>query len=252
MGLLVYACFFYFYLIPLILTLKSGLNSMRQAFDMQKDISDEEKTDVRKHYSLILAQWTFCIYLFIMCIASFGLLHWITNKYSHYAIIQSGLIVPIWLFLSGIIIRKFYYFLGQKLWTLVWTDESFDEKQMAVYWIMIPIISSLVYSLYNFNLALMVIAIVIGKFLWLDTIFNMKEIKTKIRSLIVENKNSLEVIYTFAIHAFEGSLSFLVYQFLYKMGFTSLKFFLIYVMISSMSLSLIVDHVILKYYKIKL
>lgn len=252
MGLLVYACFYYFYLIPLIFALKSGFSSMRRAFDMQKDLSDEEKADVRKRHSLILAQWTFCVYLFIMCIASFGLLHWITNKFSYFAIIQSGLIVPIWLFLSGIIIRKFYYFLGQKLWFLVWIDESFDEKQMEVYWIMIPIISSLVYSLYNFNLALMVIAIVIGKFLWLDTICDMKEIKSKIKSLIVENKDSLEVIYIFAIHAVEGGLSFFVYRFLYKMGFTSPMFFLIYIILSSLSLSLIVDLVMLKCYKIKL
>lgn len=250
MGLFVYVCFWYFYLIPMPSSLKAGFSIMYRGFFRQKDVSDEEKLAVWKRSSLILAKWNFCVYLFFMCITSFGMLYWITNKYSSYGIVQSGLIVPIWLFLSGIIIRKIYYFLGQKSSIYIWIDKSFDEKQMNVYWIMIPIISSLVYSMYNFNLVLMIIAIIIGKYLWLDTIIDMRKVKCKVRELIAENKDSIEIIFLFALHAVGGGLSFLFYQiFLYEKGFESIFFFLPYTMFMCMIISLGIDHAVLKYYE---
>lgn len=252
MSLLIYIGFWYFYLINFMPALKSGFGFLYREFFRQKDVSDEEKLAMWKRNSMILAKWNFCVYLFFMCITSFGMLYWIINKYSSCEIVQSGLIVPIWLFLSGIIIRKIYYFWGRKSSIYIWIDKSFDEKQMAVYWITIPIISSFVYSMYNFNLVLMIIAIIIGKYLWLDTIIDMGEIKHNVKILIEEEKDSLELIFLFAVRAVGGGIAFWIYQvFLFKKGFTSLLFFLPYTMFMCMLISLAIDHVVLKYYEKK-
>ncbi|MCM1236584.1 MAG: hypothetical protein NC489_41425 [Ruminococcus flavefaciens] len=250
MGLLIYVCFWYIYLIFMTLYLKLGLSIIYREFFSRKDVSDEEKQAVWEKNSLILAKWNFCVYLFFMCITSFGMLYWITNKYGSYRIVQSGLIVPIWLFLSGILIRKIYFFLGRKSSVYIWIDKSFDEKQMKIYWIMIPVISSLVYLMYNFNLVLMIIAIIIGKYLWLDTIIDMREIKHKIKALIVENKDSLEIIFLFALYAIGGGISFLLYRlFLFEKGYTSVLLFLPYTIIMCMIISLGIAYVLLKYYE---
>lgn len=252
MSLLVYVCFWYIYLINMPLSLRKGFNIMYREFFSRKDVSDEEKLAIWEQNSLILAKWSFCVYLFFMCITSFGMLYWITDKYSSYRIVQSGLIVPIWLFLSGIIIRKIYYLLGRVLSVYIWIDKSFDKKLMAVYWIMIPIISSLVYLMYNLNLVLMIIAIIIGKYLWLDTIIDMREIEHKVKAFIAGNKDSLEIIFLFALHAVGGGISFLLYQFfLFEKGFTSTFLFLPYAMIMCMIISLCIDHMLLKYYEKK-
>lgn len=247
MNLGVYVVFWYFYLFTLPLSLKSGLGIWFREICKQEGIDDEEKIRTWHYFSLLLAKWYFCVYLFFMCITSFGMLYWITDKYSSYGIIQSGLVVPIWLLLTGIIIRKVYYFLGNKSSVYIWLDKSFDEKQMSVYWIVVPIISALVYLMYDFNLVLMVIAIILGKYIWLDTVLNVKKVKSKVKECIQEDRDSLEILGLFAIRAVGGGASYAIYyHFFIKKGITDAMLFIFYSVIMCIIISLVVDHVILR------
>lgn len=63
-----------------------------------------------------------------------------------------------------------------------------DEKQKNIFWFIISIIIILVYLPYNFELSLMITAIIIGKFIWLDFAIKLKDIKKSIRQYTETNK----------------------------------------------------------------
>lgn len=116
--------------------------------------------------SLEISSWDFCTRMFLICLVSFRLLYYITNKYSSYIIVQSGILIPLWLFITGSLVRLIYYFfVSRQHWKhyLMLTEE-----QKQIYWITVPVIVSIVFLYYDKNLSLMIIAILLGKFMWLD------------------------------------------------------------------------------------
>lgn len=141
--------------------------------------------------------YDFSMRIFTICIISFGILYFITNKYSDYSYIQSGLLVPFWLLITGILIRVIYHFV--KLSFYGKNNKVLSEDEMKIYWIIIPIMVNIVYLSYNFNLSLMITAIIIGKFLWLDTTIKPKEAKKAIIEYLHKNKQSIYVIIGFAM-----------------------------------------------------
>lgn len=139
-----------------------------------------------KTMSLEISSWDFSIILFICCAISFSLLFIVTNKFSDSIIIKSGILIPFWIGITGIIARHFYF--SYEI-TRKWKYTSLlDEKQKNIFWIIIPIIIILVYLPYNFELSLMITAIIIGKFIWLDFAIKLKDIKKSIRQYTETNK----------------------------------------------------------------
>lgn len=146
--------------------------------------------------------YDFSMRIFTICIISFGTLYFITNKYNNNIVIQSGILVPVWLFITGILIRIIYHFV--KLSHYGKSNKVLTEEEMQIYWITIPILVNIVYLSYNFSLALMITAIIIGKFLWLDTAINPNKVKLTITEYLKRNKQSIYVLIGFTMFIILG------------------------------------------------
>lgn len=164
-----------------------------------------------QYMSLEISSWDFCLCLFIVCIFSFEGLYYITNKYSNNIIIQTGIIIPFWLFLSGNIARIIYYYIGSnKKWKHY---KLINEEQKQIFWIIVPIMINFIYLFNNIKLALMITAILIGKFVWLDFSIN-NEIKECINQFILRNNKTILIAFKFTIYIISGTILCLIVKYI--------------------------------------
>lgn len=190
MKLELYICNWIFYIIIIRGILRVTFRRMYSISKRNKDIN------YVKIVTFESTGYDFSMRLFTICIISFGLLYFITNNYSN-NIIGSGVLVPIWLLLTGILARLMYRFV--KLSYYGKYNKELTENEMKIYWIIIPILVNIVYLSYNFSLSLMITGIIIGKFLWLDTTIKLNEVKHIIVEYLNKNKQSIYVIIGFAM-----------------------------------------------------
>lgn len=154
-----------------------------------------------KNMSLEISSWDFCTRLFIICLISFRYLYFTTDKYNNSVIIQSGILIPFWLFITGSIVRLLYYLLGS---TRHWKHyKMLTEEQKQVFWIAVPIIVSIIFLNYDTNLSLMIIAILIGKFMWLDFTIKPRVIRDLFH-FINENSRIIVIARDFGIFILFG------------------------------------------------
>lgn len=94
----------------------------------------------------------------------FCLIFYINNLFGNLLLIKTGVHIPLILWLSGNIIRAFYKqcMKERKL-------RELSDEEMFYYLIMIPVLCDICMVIYNHELALIILGIIIGKFLWIDT-----------------------------------------------------------------------------------
>lgn len=160
--------------------------------------------------SLEISSWDFCLCLFIGCVFSFELLYFITNRYNNNVIIQTGLLIPFWLFLTGNVVRKMYFYCGlTKKWKYY---KLINEEQKQIFWIIVPLMVNFVYLFSNIKLALMITAILIGKFVWLDFSIN-KETKECVNHFIFRNEKIVRIAIKFIIYIISGTMLCLIIKY---------------------------------------
>ena len=87
-----------------------------------------------------------------------------------------------------------------------------NENQKNIFWIIIPIIIVLFYLPYNIELSLMITAIIIGKFIWLDFIIKPKDIKNSIIQYIETNKFLIIIGLKFFLMSLSSGVIAFVFQ----------------------------------------
>lgn len=166
-----------------------------------KDIEVEDAQPMIKQRFFLLDCYDIYLCSFSVCVGSFGALYYIADRYGEYAIIQSGFIIPFWLFATGRIIRCVYRLICQrKRYRLL------SEHQIRLYLIVAPAICVIIYVMYNWQVSLMIISILIGKFLWIDSDFNINEIKKSVCCIMSDNKSVIESMYIFALYSILGGI----------------------------------------------
>lgn len=194
-----YTSFWIIYILFVQLIPRYFVHCILKAREKTKIKTSKEGLD---NMSLEVSSWDFCARLFLICLISFRLLYFITDKYSSHIAVQSGILIPFWLFITGSFVRLLYYIFGS---TRHWKHyKMLTEEQKQIFWIIVPIIVSIVYS-YDKNISLMIIAIIIGKFMWLD--FTIKP--RLIHDIIQFVKNNSRIIATardFGVFVLFGTL----------------------------------------------
>lgn len=178
-------------------------------FQQQTDIDDQNKQTFLKNLAYSEAVFDFCTILLFSCLNSFGLLHIISKIFEDYVIIQSGILIPFWLLITGGLIRTCYK-------KFPWIHFNFiNGHELEPYWIFIPILCSALYILYDYKLTIMIIAIIIGIFIWLDSEIRFKNLKSNAKKKIIANKNVVKIMLVYTYIIVLGGLAFLITYFLY-------------------------------------
>lgn len=194
-----YTLFWLFYVSVIQLIPRYIVHIVLKSREKEKIITPQEGFD---NMSLEISSWDFCARLFFICLVSFRLLYLITDKYSDYIIIKSRMLIPLWLFITGSFVRFLYYIWGSKRH---WKHyKMLTEEQKQIFWVAVPIIVSIVFLYYDKNLSLMIIAILIGKFMWLDFALRPKLISDIIK-FIQNNSRILAIARDFGVFVLFGA-----------------------------------------------
>lgn len=129
----------------------------------KKDVTDAGQSQFN---SLI----TFYLISIVLIAISITGYYELSKNYSENDIISSGLILPLWLVITGLLIRGIYNF-TRFIVKNKFTDLTNEDKKSIL------LASSLLFSLAMLSIDLklfyVVLAIIIGKFLWMDTSYDI-------------------------------------------------------------------------------
>lgn len=190
----------------------------------------------------IIATTWFIIICGITLTAGFSILYIFQIKSSHYPIyiqtfISSGLYVPIFLIIIGLIINFLY-----KTYTKISNNCSLSSLEMKNIVFFMSIIINATLIVLDWQLGLFVAAIIIGKFVWIDFIFDTKSFITAIFNTFKKKEDEINEKFLCVIYAKNFLPIFLAPTIIYKLFFKripsiSTKIFymiMIYVIIISM------------------
>lgn len=116
------------------------------------------------------------------------------NKYfSSMLFVASGLFTVIWLIIAGILIKLVYYFATHKIKALKEFDYDNYFQDKEFFWISCPILYGILFSLYDYTIFFTILAIVLGKYIWMDSIqFNsLPKIKIKVINFWKKSKTNI-------------------------------------------------------------
>lgn len=96
--------------------------------------------------------------------------------------ISSGLFTVVWLMITGILIKLVYYFVTHNIKVLKVFDYDKFFQNKEFFWVMCPILYGILFSLYDCTMFFIIFAIVLGKYIWLDSfrVISLSDIKIKV------------------------------------------------------------------------
>ena len=149
-----------------------------------------------QHIELKLTYLSRIIFQFIISIIfslSFRLYTYFNNNYGNLFFITCGLFSIIWLLATGMSIKFIYYLIVNKIkyFTNIKIDHYFKNKKLL--WTFCPMIYGILFSVYDTKVTFTIIAIVAGKYIWLDAsdFYSAIDINRKINKM----KNEFPVDY---------------------------------------------------------
>lgn len=110
--------------------------------------------------------------------------------------VSSGLFTVIWLMITGIIIKSVYYFATHKIKVLKFDyDKYFQDK--VFFWITCPMLYGILFNLYDHTIFFTIFAIVLGKYIWMDSfrLISLSNIKIKVKELWKNSKSDCLLLY---------------------------------------------------------
>lgn len=160
-------------------------NSTRIAHKM--DFDDSKLDHLASYY---MGKTLFQTVIMAVFPLSFSLYLVINTRFSDYKIISSGLFTVIWLLFTGMIIKSMYYVLTQKNKALnvLSYDKYYQDKEF--FWTMCPLLFGLFFSIYDFQVFLSILALVLGKYWWMDSLLLSSFSKDKLVRFWSRNKNN--------------------------------------------------------------
>lgn len=96
--------------------------------------------------------------------------------------ISSGLYIPIFLFVIGRMI-----ILPYKVYTKISNNYSLSQQEMNIVILIISVIINIALIIFDWQLGLFVVAIILGKFIWIDFKFDLKELFSIVRQIFKDD-----------------------------------------------------------------
>ena len=110
--------------------------------------------------------------------------------------VSSGLFTVIWLMITGVLIKLIYYIIINKIAALkcLCFDKYFKNKEL--FWTMCPILYGILLSFYDSKVFFTILAIVLGKYIWMDTfqIVSFLNIKIKVKGFLKKSQSSIVLL----------------------------------------------------------
>lgn len=164
----------------------------------QMYLKDKEKERLFTNYFARILFQTVMMAIFPVSFWGYDL---ICTYYKESLIVSSGLFTVIWLVITGILIKAVYYFITQKIKAIKVfdCDKFFENKEF--FWIMCPLLYGVLFSLYDKTIFVTVLAIVLGKYIWMDSIqmISPLDIKIKVIGLLKKFKIDIHLLFCQAL-----------------------------------------------------
>ena len=209
---------------------------------------DSDEENVTENISFIQTHIIATTYLIIICgitlTVGFTTLFIFQSKSSYFpqyiqTLISSGLYIPIFLFIIGVIISLLY-----KIYTKRSNNFSLSLPEIKTIVFIMAIVINITLIMLDFQLGLFVAAIIIGKFVWIDFVFDTKSFITVVLNTFKKeneiNAKSLCFLYAKNFYFTYLSSTAIYKTFIKNIPNISTKLYfmaLIYVVIISMCIS---------------
>lgn len=147
---------------------------------------DEVDRLFTKYFSKILFQ-TVIMTIFPL---SFGFYVATNHYFSATLVVSSGFFTVIWLMITGILIKLIYYFVTHHIKSIRVFDFDKYGQNNELLWTMCPILYGILFSLYDYTIFFTIFAIVLGKYIWMDTFRTilLSDIKIKVKNFLKNSK----------------------------------------------------------------
>lgn len=141
---------------------------------------------------------TIIMIIFPLCFIAY---EYFNNNFQKYIFINSGLFSIFWLWITGLIIKTVYYFITKRISPLKNLNVNKYFKNNKFLWVMCPTIYGVFFGINDIKITFTILAIVLGKYVWLDSfeIFSLASIKDKISILKKKYKVDIYLLIYFSI-----------------------------------------------------
>lgn len=133
------------------------------------NMSDEKIDEIdrvivrkKKFKSLLFSSTVTSIVTIILLFIGYYLL---VNKLSNNVLISTGILLALWLLLSGYVLRRILMFLTRSFYK----ECELTHEDMLLIILVVTVLCGLVSIQYSLEFSLMIFAIFLGRFVWLDT-----------------------------------------------------------------------------------
>ncbi|WP_370807700.1 hypothetical protein [Faecalibacillus intestinalis] len=141
---------------------------------------------------------TIMMVIFPLCFVAYD---YCNNNFQKYLFVNSGLFSILWLWITGMIIKTVYYFIIKKVNCLKVLNLDKYFKSNKFLWVMCPTIYGIFFGINDIKITFTILAIVLGKYVWLDSfeIFSLTSIKDKISILSKKYRVDIYLLIYFSI-----------------------------------------------------
>ena len=128
---------------------------------------------------------------------SFWVYATINMYFSSMLFVSSGLFTVLWLLITGILIKLVYYFATHKIKALKEFDYDNYFQDKEFFWITCPISYGILFSLYDYTIFFIVFAIVLGKYIWMDSFqfISISKIKIEVIEFLKKSKTNILLLF---------------------------------------------------------
>lgn len=159
----------------------------------RKHMTEEKKEQLFITYFARILFQTVIMTIFPL---SFAFYVKMNSWYSNELLVSSGLFMILWLMLTGVVIKLAYYIVTNKIKALKQFeyDAYFQDKEF--FWITCPILYGALFSIYDYKILFYILAIVLGKYIWMDSFdwSSLKKISKKVAPFFKKSKPNIYLL----------------------------------------------------------
>ncbi|MBP3476069.1 MAG: hypothetical protein J6K48_07090 [Lachnospiraceae bacterium] len=128
---------------------------------------------------------------------SFAFYITINTFFSDILFVDSGLFTVIWLISTGILIKFVYHFATHNIKALKVFDYDKYFKDKEFFWITCPMLYGILFNLYDHTIFFTILAIVLGKYIWMDSfrLIPLSNIKIKVKNFFKKSKSNIHLLF---------------------------------------------------------
>lgn len=164
----------------------------------QMHLIEEEKNQLFINY---FAKILFQTVMMTVFPVSFWLYILISTCFPDILFVSSGLFTVIWLMITGILIKLVYYLVTHYVGALKVFDYDNFFQNKEIFWVMCPMLYGILFNLYDNTMFFIILAIVLGKYIWMDSfqVVLLSDIKIKVKEFFNNSKSDILLLFCQAI-----------------------------------------------------